>query len=63
MFDFRKPMSETRPYIEAFLEASSRCVKAKDRSGINVTMNMIDSAVEFMCHNSGDRMACKFNIL
>ncbi len=25
--------------------------------GLNVTMSMVDAAIDFACHNSGDRMA------
>ena len=59
-FDFREPVRKTRPCIEDFLNASRRCLKAEDQEGLNIALRMIDSAIEFMCHNSGDRMACKY---
>ena len=36
---------------------SRKCVKSEDRDGLNTTMTMVDAAINFMCHNSGDRMA------
>ena len=59
-FDFREPVRKTRPCIEDFLNASRRCLKAEDQEGLNIALRMIDSAIEFMCHNSGDRIACKY---
>ena len=32
-------------------------VKEEDREGLNVTMKMVDAAIEFACHKSGDRLA------
>jgi len=52
-----QPMRDTRPCIKKFLEVSRQCLKSKDRDGLNTTMNMVDAAINFMCHNSGDRMA------
>ena len=61
-FDCREPVQKTRPCIEDFLKASRKCLKAKDQAGLDIALNMIDSAIEFMCHNSGDRIAvCKQN--
>jgi len=51
------PVQKTRPCIVDFLESSRHCLRSKDREGINVTMKMIDAAIDFVCHNSGDRMA------
>lgn len=51
------PVKNTRPCIENFLEASRRCLRTEDRAGLNITLGMIDSAIDFMCHNSGDRIA------
>jgi len=28
-----------------------------DKTGVNITMAMFDAAVDFMCHNNGDRIA------
>lgn len=52
-----EPVRKTRPCIEDFLNASRRCLKAEDQEGLNIALRMIDSAIEFMCHNSGDRIA------
>jgi len=52
-----EPVNKTRPCIENFLKASRRCLRAKDQAGLDIALNMIDSAIEFMCHNSGDRIA------
>ena len=54
---YREPVNKTRPCIENFLKASRRCLRAKDQAGLDIALNMIDSAIEFMCHNSGDRIA------
>ena len=51
------PVQKTRPCIIEFLEVSGHCLRSKDRESLNVTMKMIDSAIDFVCHNSGDRMA------
>jgi len=52
-----QPVNDTRPCIKNFLEVSRKCVKSEDRDGLNTTMTMVDAAINFMCHNSGDRMA------
>lgn len=52
-------MEKTRPCIRDFLEVSRRCLGSKDKTGLNITLNMIDAAIDFVCHNSGDRLACK----
>jgi len=52
-----KPMANLRKCLESFLEASHQCLEEEDRVGLNVTMSMVDAAIEFACHNSGDRMA------
>ena len=59
IFLYSVPVEKTRPCIVKFLESSRHCLRSKDREGINVTMKMIDSAIDFVCHNSGDRMARK----
>lgn len=46
-----------RKCLEKFLEISHRCLHAEDRSGLNVTLEMVDAAINFTCHNSGDRIA------
>jgi len=52
-----QPMTNLRRCLESFLEASHQCLKEEDRVGLNVTMSMVDAAIDFACHNSGDRMA------
>ena len=63
------PVRDTRPCLEAFLEASRLCLdpsKANEQSnddrGLNMTMSMVDAAIEFICHNNGDRLARKKHI-
>lgn len=51
------PVNKTRPCLVDFLKASRRCLKAEDQPSLDVTLSMIDSAIQFMCHNSGDRIA------
>lgn len=46
-----------RKCLEKFLEISHRCLHAEDSSGLNVTLEMVDAAINFTCHNSGDRIA------
>lgn len=46
-----------RKCLEKFLEISHQCLHAEDRSGLNVTLQMVDAAINFTCHNSGDRIA------
>jgi len=46
-----------RSCIESFLDVSQQCLKEEDRPGLNVTLHMVDSAIEFACHNAGDRIA------
>ena len=45
--------------LQSFLEVSQHCLKEEDRPGLNVTLQMVDSAIDFTCHNAGDRIACK----
>jgi hypothetical protein len=52
-----QPMTNLRRCLETFLQASHQCLKEEDRVGLNVTMSMVDAAIDFACHNSGDRMA------
>ena len=56
---FRAPVNKTRPCLVDFLKASRRCLKAEDQPSLDITLSMIDSAIQFMCHNSGDRIACE----
>eukprot|EP00095_Tigriopus_kingsejongensis_P009200 maker-scaffold299_size217019-snap-gene-1.32 protein:Tk09200 transcript:maker-scaffold299_size217019-snap-gene-1.32-mRNA-1 annotation:"27 kda hemolymph" len=53
-----QPVAQTRPCVENFLEVSRHCVGIdEDRNGLNITMKMVDAAVNFICHNNGDRLA------
>jgi len=52
-----KPVEDTLPCIQNFLEVSRQCLKSEDRKGLRTTMSMINAAINFLCHNSGDRMA------
>lgn len=56
-------MKRTRPCIENFLSVSRQCLKPRERPGLNVTLRMIDAAVDFICYNNGDRLARKKVIL
>ncbi|TRY75489.1 hypothetical protein TCAL_14557 [Tigriopus californicus] len=57
-----EPVTKTRPCIEDFLEASRGCVgDDEDRNSLNITMHMIDAAVEFVCYNNGGRLACELS--
>ena len=53
----RDHVSAARGCLQSFLEVSQQCLREEDRPGLNVTLHMVDSAIEFTCHNSGDRIA------
>ena len=55
----RTPVNKTRPCVVNFLKASRQCLKTEDQPSLDITLNMIDAAIDFMCHNSGDRIARK----
>ncbi len=59
-FVFRLPVNKTRPCIVDFLKASRRCLKTEDQPSLDITLNMINAAIDFMCHNSGDRIASTY---
>eukprot|EP00092_Neocalanus_flemingeri_P008139 GFUD01008779.1.p1 GENE.GFUD01008779.1~~GFUD01008779.1.p1 ORF type:complete len:296 (-),score=89.30 GFUD01008779.1:1195-2082(-) len=46
-----------RACLQSFLSVSQQCLKEEDRPGLNVTLQMVDRAIEFTCHNAGDRIA------
>jgi len=50
-------VSAARECLQDFLEVSQYCLKERDRPGLNVTLQMVDSAIDFTCHNAGDRIA------
>ena len=52
-------MNKTRPCLKDFLKASRRCLKTEDKPSLDITLRMIDSAIDFMCQNDGDRIARK----
>ena len=56
-------MPAARECLVDFLSVSALCLPEEDRPGLNVTLAMVDSAIEFTCHNDGDRIACKLNTL
>lgn len=53
----RTHVSVARGCLQQFLEVSQQCLREEDRPGLNVTLQMVDSAIEFTCHNAGDRIA------
>jgi len=53
----RDHVSAARKCLQNFLEVSQRCLREEDRPGLNVTLHMVDSAIDYTCHNSGDRVA------
>ena len=56
------PVTNTRPCLRRFLEASQKCLGNEDDSGLTEAMKMFDAAVNFICHNNGDRLAREFRI-
>jgi len=50
-------VAAARSCLQSFLSVSQYCLKEKDRPGLNVTLQMVDSAIDFTCHNAGDRIA------
>ena len=53
-------MPTARDCLARFLAVSRQCLKERDQGGLNVTLDMVDSAIEFTCHRDGDRVACKY---
>ena len=49
-----------RDCLARFLGVSRQCLKGRDQPGLNVSLDMVDSAIEFTCHRDGDRVACKY---
>jgi len=52
-----EPVAKTRPCIIAFFETSRRCLPSNDKIGLNITVNMLDAAIDFLCHRGGDRLS------
>ena len=57
--NFRNHVGAAWACLQSFREVSQHCLKEEDRPGLNVTLQMVDSAIDFTCHNAGDRIACK----
>ena len=57
-----EPVAKTRPCIIDFFETSRRCLPSNDKIGLNITVNMLDAAIDFLCHRGGDRLARKFRL-
>jgi len=51
------PVAKTRPCIIDFFETSRRCLPPNDKIGLNITVNMLDAAIDFLCHRDGDRLS------
>lgn len=37
-----------------------RCTNDQEKQDLNVTRKVIDAGIDFVCHNDGDRIACKY---
>jgi len=46
-----------RDCLARFLGVSRHCLKEREQAGLNVTLDMVDSAIQFICHRDGDRVA------
>lgn len=53
----RDHVPAARECLVDFLSVSALCLPEEDRPGLNITLAMVDSAIEFTCHNDGDRIA------
>ena len=61
-------MERTRPCLIRFLDVSRNCLTPREAdriggeagNGLNVTLDMIDAAVEFICKDNGQRLAREF---
>jgi len=45
-----------RDCLASFLGVSRNCLEEADRGGLNISQEMVDRAVEFICHRDGDRV-------
>jgi len=58
---FKRYCSENVPVarncLKKFLSVSSHCLLEEDRPGLNITLAMLDQAINFTCHSDGDRIA------
>ena len=50
-----------RECLASFLAASAPCLAEEERPGLNVTLDMVDSGLQFACHGDGDRIAREFS--
>jgi len=46
-----------RECLADFLSVSALCLPEESRAGLNVTLSMVDSAIQYACHRDGDRIA------
>lgn len=53
----REKVPPVRVCLKKFLEVSRECLHKNERQGLNTTLQMVDAAINFTCHNSGDRIA------
>ena len=54
-------MPAARECLASFLAASAPCLAEEERPGLNVTLDMVDSGLQFACHGDGDRIAREFS--
>ena len=57
---FSEKVPAARACLASFLAASRQCLKERDQAGLNITLDMVDSAIEYTCHRDGDRVARKY---
>ena len=57
LFVFSEKVPAARACLASFLAVSRQCLKEKDQAGLNITLDMVDSAIQFTCHRDGDRVA------
>jgi len=48
-----------RNCLDNFLGVSRNCLEERDQGGLNISQQMVEKAVEFICHRDGDRVECK----
>lgn len=53
----KEKVPPVRVCLKKFLEVSRECLHENERQGLNTTLKMVDAAINFTCHNSGDRIA------
>ena len=57
LFVFSEKVPAARACLASFLAVSRQCLKERDQAGLNITLDMVDSAIQFTCHRDGDRVA------